>query len=56
MGSGLPHLLASKGVRSPSAARDPAQASRFAEEIGASAQGGGIAAAVKLAGIVTLAV
>lgn len=39
-----------------SLARDPAKAAKLAEEIGGKVQGGGIAAAVKLADVVILAV
>jgi NADPH-dependent F420 reductase len=56
MGSGLARLLASKGVQVAIGARDPAEASKLAEEIGTGAQGGGVAAAVKLADVVILAV
>lgn len=56
MGSGLARLLASKGVEVAIGARDPAKAARLAEEIGAGAQGGGVAAAAKLADVVILAV
>jgi NADPH-dependent F420 reductase len=54
MGSGLARLLASKGIEVVIGARDPAAAAKLAEEIGA--QGGGTAAAVKLADVVILAV
>ena len=56
MGSGLARLLASKGIEVVIGARDPADAAKLAEEIGAGAQGGGTAAAVKLADVVILAV
>jgi 8-hydroxy-5-deazaflavin:NADPH oxidoreductase len=56
MGSGLARLLASKGVQVAIGGRDPAKAAKLAEEIGGGAQGGGIAAAVKLADVVILAV
>jgi predicted dinucleotide-binding enzyme len=56
MGSGLARLLASKGVQVAIGGRDPAKAAELAEEIGGGAQGGGIAAAVRLADVVILAV
>lgn len=56
MGSGLARLLASKGVEVAIGSRDPAKAAKLAEEIGAGAQGGGVAAAAKLADVVILAV
>jgi hypothetical protein len=56
MGSGIAKLLASKGVQVAIGDRDPAKASTIAQEIGGDAQGGGIAAAVKLADVVILAV
>jgi hypothetical protein len=56
MGSGIARLLAGKGVQVAIGSRDPAKAAKLAEEIGGGAQGGGIAAAVKLADVVILAV
>jgi NADPH-dependent F420 reductase len=56
MGSGLARLLASKGVRVAIGSRDPATAARLAQQVGAGAEGGGIAAAAKLADVVVLAV
>ena len=56
MGSGISKLLASKGGQVAIGGRDPAKAAKLAEEIGGSAQGGGIEAAVKLADVVILAV
>lgn len=55
MGSGFARLLASKGVQVVIGGRDPAEAAKFAQEIGG-AQGGGVAAAAKLADVVILAV
>jgi NADPH-dependent F420 reductase len=55
MGSGLARLLATKGVEVAIGGRDPTKAARLAEEIGG-AQGSGIAAAVKSAHVVILAV
>ncbi len=56
MGSGIARLLAGKGEKVVIGARDPAKASKLADEIGGDAQGGGIEAAVKLADVVILAV
>ena len=56
MGAGIARLLASKGERVVIGSRDPAQSATLAEEIGAGAQGGGIAAAAKLAHVVIFAV
>jgi predicted dinucleotide-binding enzyme len=56
MGGNLARLLASRGIQVAICARDPAKASALAHEIGGTAQGGGIAAAVQLADIVVLAV
>lgn len=56
MGAGIARLLASKGVQVAIGGRDPAKATQLAEELGQGAQGGGIAAAVKLADVVILAV
>ena len=56
MGSGIARLLGSKGEKVAIGSRDPAKAAKLAEEIGAGAEGGGVAAAVKLADIVVLAV
>ena len=56
MGAGIARLLASKGVKVAIGSRDPAKAAKLASEIGAGAEGGGIAAATKLADVVVLAV
>ena len=56
MGSGIARLLASNGEKVAIGSRDPAKAAKLAEEIGDGAQGGGIAAAAKLADVVILAV
>jgi NADPH-dependent F420 reductase len=56
MGSGLARLLASKGVPVVIGSREPAKAKELATEIGGDAQGGDIAAAVKLAEVIILAV
>jgi NADPH-dependent F420 reductase len=56
MGGGLARLYASKGVKVAIGSRDPAEAAKLAKEIGAGAEGGGIAAATKLADVVILAV
>lgn len=56
MGSGIARLLASKGVDVAIGARDPAKASELAEEIGNGARGGDVAATIKLADVVILAV
>ena len=55
MGSSFARLLASKGVQVIIGGRDPAEAAKLAQEIGG-AQGGGVAAAAKLADVVILAV
>ncbi|MBS7541788.1 NADPH-dependent F420 reductase [Ancylobacter oerskovii] len=56
MGSGIAKLLAGKGEKIVIGSRDPAKAAQLAAEIGHGAEGGGIAAAAKLADIVVLAV
>lgn len=56
MGGGLARLYANKGVKVAIGSRDPAEAAKLAKEIGAGAEGGGIAAATKLADVVILAV
>lgn len=56
MGGGLARLYASKGVKVAIGSRDPAEAAKLAKEIGSGAEGGGIAAATKLADVVILAV
>jgi 8-hydroxy-5-deazaflavin:NADPH oxidoreductase len=56
MGSGIARLLASKGVEVAIGSRDPAKAAKLAEEIGAGAQGGGVAAVARVADVVILAV
>lgn len=56
MGAGIARLLASKGVNVAIGSRDPANAAKLAKEIGAGAEGGGIAATAKLADVVILAV
>ena len=56
MGAGIARLLASKGVKVAIGSRDPANAAKLAGEVGAGAEGGGIAAATKLADVVILAV
>ncbi|GJE58581.1 NADPH-dependent F420 reductase [Methylobacterium trifolii] len=56
MGSGFAKLFASTGEKVVIGARDPAKASRLAQDIGGSAEGGGIAAAVKLADVILVAV
>jgi NADPH-dependent F420 reductase len=56
MGAGIARLLASKGVKVAIGSRDPAKAAKLAAEIGAGAEGGGLAAAAKLADVVVLAV
>ncbi|OCJ04128.1 NADPH-dependent F420 reductase [Agrobacterium sp. 13-626] len=55
MGSGFARAFASKGVDLVIGHRDPAKAAALAAEIGPDVEGGGIAAAVKLADIVLLA-
>jgi NADPH-dependent F420 reductase len=56
MGAGIARLLAGKGVKVAVGSRDPAKAAKLAQEVGAGAEGGGIAAATKLADVVILAV
>lgn len=56
MGSGIARLLASNGVKVAIGSRDPAKAAKLAEEIGAGAQGGGVAAVANVADVVILAV
>lgn len=57
MGGGLARLLAAKNIDLAIGHREPAKAVALAQEIGSSqAQGGGVAAAVKLADTVILAV
>lgn len=56
MGSGIARLYAAKGEKVAIGSRDPAKAAKLAQEIGAGAEGGGVAAAVKLADVVVLAV
>ena len=56
MGASIARLLASKGVQVSIGSRDPAKAAKLAAQIGAGAEGGGIAAAAKLADVVVLAV
>ncbi len=55
MGAGLARLLAGTGSGVVIGHRDPAKAAAFAAELGANVEAGGIAAAVKLADIVLLA-
>lgn len=55
MGAGLARLLASRGQDVVIGARDPAKAAALATEIGHNVQGGGIAAAFRLADTVILA-
>lgn len=55
MGAGLARLLAGAGSDLVIGHRDPAKAASFAAELGADVEAGGIAAAVKLADIVILA-
>ena len=55
MGAGLATLLASADHEVAIGARDPAKAAALAGEVGRKAVGGGIAAAVKLADVVILA-
>ena len=55
MGAGLAALLASADYDVAIGARDPAKAAALAAEIGRKAVGGGVAAAVKLADVVILA-
>ncbi len=56
MGRSFAKLFASKGEKIAIGARDPAKAAALAKEIGGDAVGGDIAAAVKLADIVLVAV
>jgi NADPH-dependent F420 reductase len=56
MGSGFAKLFASAGEKVVIGARDAAKASRLAQQVGAGVEGGGIAAAVKLADVVLFAV
>ncbi|MGZ9724043.1 NADPH-dependent F420 reductase [Rhizobium miluonense] len=56
MGAGLARLLAGTGSDVVIGHRDPAKAASFAAELGSNVEAGGIAAAVKLADIVILAV
>lgn len=55
MGAGLARLFAASGHRVAVGARQPEKAAALAAEIGPQVQGGGIAAAVKLADVVVLA-
>lgn len=55
MGAGLARAFSAAGVEVVIGAREPAKAAALAEELGALAQGGGIAAAVALADVVVLA-
>lgn len=55
MGAGLARALAAAGESVALGARDPAKAAALAKELGAKAEGGGIAAAVALADVVVLA-
>ncbi|MFK0164665.1 NADPH-dependent F420 reductase [Rhizobium sp. NPDC090279] len=55
MGAGLARLLAGTGSDVVIGHRDPAKAAAFAAELGTNVEAGGIAAAVKLADIVILA-
>ena len=55
MGAGLASVLAAANHEVAIGARDPAKAAALAEKIGSQAVGGGIAAAVKLADVVILA-
>lgn len=55
MGAGLARLLAATGSEVVIGHRDPAKAASFAAELGANVEAGGIAAAVKLADIIILA-
>lgn len=56
MGSGFAKLFASTGEKVVIGARDPAKASRLAQDIGGRVEGDGIAAAVKLADVILVAV
>lgn len=55
MGAGLAHALAGAGCELVIGHRDPAKAAELAAELGANVEGGGIAAAVKLADVAILA-
>jgi NADPH-dependent F420 reductase len=55
MGSGFARAFASQGVEVVVGHRDPAKAAALAADVGSNAEGGGIAAAVKLADIILLA-
>jgi NADPH-dependent F420 reductase len=55
MGAGFAKAFAAQGVDLVIGHRDPAKAASLASEVGSNAEGGGIAAAVKLADIVLLA-
>lgn len=55
MGAGFAKAFAAQGVDLVIGHRDPAKAATLASELGANVEGGGIAAAVKLADIVLLA-
>jgi NADPH-dependent F420 reductase len=55
MGSGFARAFASQGVEVVVGHRDPAKAAALAADVGSNAEGGGIAAAVKLADVVLLA-
>ncbi|MEZ2223085.1 NADPH-dependent F420 reductase [Rhizobium sp. RCC_161_2] len=55
MGAGLARALAGAGYDLVIGHRDPAKAAELAAELGANVEGGGIAAAVKLADVVILA-
>jgi 8-hydroxy-5-deazaflavin:NADPH oxidoreductase len=55
MGTGLAQALHAEGLDVVIGHRDPAKASALAEKLGTGIEGGGIAAAVKLADIVVLA-
>lgn len=55
MGSGFARAFAARGIDVVIGHRDPAKAASLAAEIGSKVEGGGIAAAVKLADIVLLA-
>ena len=56
MASGLAHTLAGAKHEVIIGSRDPAKAAALAEKVGQGAQGGGIAAAAKLAEVVILAI
>lgn len=55
MGAGLARLLTQAGSEVVIGHRDPAKAAAFAAELGAGVEAGGVAAAIKLADIVILA-